>query len=149
MTVSDPRGGASSVRHCADLLYAGHRNLQRHQQTGIHRPTNLHSLEESSADPATHDRVSLLHLDRLESAGLIEGTRAAEMARVAAFGLVVRITLDPRRAAGRSVRDHAVEQGRGNSVPPVRRGGEPSRAAAPRHGLRAGTISTLVLGTYV
>src|SRR5215510_6020301 len=65
---------------------------------------------ETSADRAAHYRVVFPHLDRLESACLIHRPRAAEMGRVTPFGLVVRIPLDPRSAAGGGVRDHAIEQ---------------------------------------
>src|SRR5262249_13225750 len=41
-------GDASTVRHCADFLYAGDRDLQRHQQTGIHSFTALRSSVEWS-----------------------------------------------------------------------------------------------------
>jgi hypothetical protein len=39
------------------------------------------------------------------------------MARVAVFGVVERIPLNPRRTTGRGVCDHAIEQSRRDPVP--------------------------------
>src|SRR6185436_17371129 len=69
----------------------------------------------------TNHRVSLAHLDRLESPRVVHRPRAAEMARVTGFGVVTRIALDPGRTAGRPIGNHPVEQRRGNAVAPERR----------------------------
>jgi len=59
------------------------------------------------------------------------------MACGAAFGFIERIRLNPRCTAGRGVRDHAVEQGRGDPVPSERRGDEEARDTD--HGSRLGS----------
>src|SRR4029453_12151947 len=91
-----------------------------------------------AADPPTHHRVVFPPLDRLESAFLIYGPWAAEMARIAPLGLVVRIPLDPQSTAGGSVRDNAIEQCRGDPVPSKRRGG--NEAQDSDHASRLGSV---------
>ena len=60
------------------------------------------------------------------------------MACVALFGFVERIPLDPRCTAGRGVRDHAIEQCRGDPVPSERRGDDEARDSD--HGCRLGSV---------
>jgi len=93
---------------------------------------------QTSADLPAHYRVLFPHLDRLESACVVHGPRAAKMACVALCGFVVRITLDPRCAAGGSTRDRPVEQCRGYPMPSKRRGDDEARD--PNHGSRLGAV---------
>src|SRR5262249_41534437 len=51
------RGDPSSVRHRADLLYTDDRDVQRHQQTGVHRFTALCSSRDPSG-ATSHARFS-------------------------------------------------------------------------------------------
>src|SRR5262245_60968708 len=85
------------------------------------------SLDHGGAGLKAHDRVTFPDLDRLEPACVVHGPRAAEMARVALFGLVERIPFDPRYTACRSIRDHAIEQCRGDPVPSERGGDDEAR----------------------
>jgi len=68
---------------------------------------------------------------------LIHGPRAAVMTRVVRLGFVERIPLDPGRTAGGSVRNHAIEQCRGDPMPSERRGDDEARDSD--HGSRLGS----------
>jgi hypothetical protein len=74
-----------------------------------------------SIDRPAHHRVTFPHLDRFESACVVHGSRAAEMAGVTLLGFVMGIALNTRRTASGSIRDHAIEQCRGDPVPSERR----------------------------
>jgi hypothetical protein len=78
------------------------------------------------------------HLDHLESTCVVHGPRPPEMARVVVLGFVVRISLDPRRTPAGSVRNHAIEQCRGDPVPSERRGDDEARDSD--HGCRLGFV---------
>jgi hypothetical protein len=80
-----------------------------------------------SADWTAHHCVVFLHFHGLKAARFIHGAQAAEMTGVARLGFVVRICLNPRGAAGGSIRDHAIEQRRGNPMPSERRGDDEAR----------------------
>ena len=90
-----------------------------------------------SIDRPAHHRVTFPHLDRFESACVVHGPRAAEMAGVALLGFVMGIALDPRRTASGSIHDHAIEQCRGDPVPSERRGDDEARDS--NHGWRLGS----------
>src|SRR5262245_62847099 len=60
------------------------------------------------------------------------------MACVAVFGVVEWVPLDPGCTAGSGVRDHAVEQCRGDPVPSERRSDDEARD--PNYGCRLGSV---------
>jgi hypothetical protein len=87
-----------------------------------------------SAHRTAHHRILFAHLNRLEASCLIQGARPAKVVRVARFGFVVGISFDPRGTADGSIRNHAIEQCRGDPMPSVRRGYDEARDADHRAG---------------
>ena len=104
----------------------------------LEKPQPQPSFHDIGNNRQAHHRVMFPHLDRLESACVVHGPRAPEMACVAFFGCIVRISLDPRRTARGGVRNHAIEQCGGDPVPSERRGYDEARDSD--HGWRLGSV---------
>ncbi len=92
----------------------------------------------ASTGRSPHHRIVLSHLDRLEPARVVQGPWPTGMPSVVLPGLVVGVCLDPRRAAPGGVREHAIEQCRGDAVLSERRGDNEARH--PDHGGRVRSV---------